>query len=105
MEQVIEGLKANKQKAQEIISKAEEHHDKMISAIPGEAKEKIKGLKDQNYQSLKELEKTLTEENAEKEAELNQETQKIVDNLEKIQNEHLDEIADILYQKVVSVPE
>ena len=103
MEQVIEGLKANKEKAQTIINKANQEHDKLIAAIPDEAKDRIKGIKEQNQQSLAELEKALKAENEQKVKELEQETKKVIENLKTIQDSHLNEIADILYNKVVSV--
>ena len=103
MDQVIQGLRANKEKAQEIINKANENHDKLIAAIPDEAKERIKGLKEQNQEALRSLEKSLKADNEEKEKELKEETAKVINRLHQQQESHLKEIADILYQKVITV--
>ena len=103
MEKVIEDIKANKEKANAIIAQANERHDKMIAAIPDEAKGRIQGLKDSNQESLNELAATLNAENKQKEKKLAEDTKKIVNNLHKVQEEHLSEIADILYNKVINV--
>ena len=103
MDQVIEGLKANKAKAVTIINQANKNKEDLLSLVPQEAKEKIKGLKTQNADSLKSYEQELQNENNAKSEEIIRETKQILSSQKENADKHIDELVNILYDLVVNV--
>ena len=103
MDQAFATLKSNKEKAQLIIDQANERHEELLGRIHLEAKDNIKGIKEQNQKALKEIEEGFQVENKEKTQELNERTKAKIDLITKNGNEHLPEIVDLLFKAVIEI--
>lgn len=103
MDQAFATLRSNKEKAQLIIDQANARHDELLNRIHSEAKDSIKGIKDQNNKTLNEIREEYQRENREKTEEINTTTKAKIDAITKNGKERLPEIVDLLYKAVIEI--